>query len=208
MTVPQLAELSSMNTMPDRFSPWAAQSYLQEELTTSRSINRSITLTAVAAIWVTGIPAAAANQAQVHADTNAAVVSKDIAAHPQLDARSNLLGTLREYAFLEDGWDGHPSDKAPSTEAVYQASNYIEKLPQFLPCPDVSVASDGEVIVFWRAHDLYVDVSFRGREHFTFFAKQAARKLKGSQIFGAAFSSSDELATLLLEAFERDEMHV
>lgn len=198
----------AMSTMPDRYSPWATQ--FQQELHASRSMNQSIALTAAAAIWAFGFPAAAeaTKQTQPQLQPAPAIISKDAFAQPRFDARSNLFATLREYASLDDGWDSSIDDLAPSAEALFQAYTYVEKLPNFLPSPDVSVSSDGEVIVFWREANFYADVSFRGNGQFSFFAKSSDKKLKGSQDFASVFSSSDALATLLIETFETHEMQL
>jgi hypothetical protein len=198
----------AMSTIPDRYAPWATQ--FQQELHVSRSINQSIALTAAAAIWALGFPAAAeaTKQTQPHLEPAPAIISKDALARPWLDVRSNLFATLREYALLDNGWDSSIEDVAPSAESLFQAYSYVEKLPNFLPSPDVSVSSDGEVIVFWRETNFYADVSFRGNSQFTFFAKSTDKKLKGSQDFASVFSSSDKLATLLIETFETHEMQL
>jgi hypothetical protein len=199
MTMPHYGELSLMNTIPDRFSPWASQPF-REELESSRSINKSIVLTAAAAIWFIGIPPAAAYQLPSNDEMKADVSSKDSAMPVVQDQRSLLIDTLLSYARLGPAWDGSYDDEIPSKEAVFQASTYIEKLPHFLPLPEASVASDGEIILFWKDEDFYLDVGFRGNENIVYFGQAAGEKVKGLQDFDNVFSSSDKLASFLISA--------
>jgi hypothetical protein len=189
-----------LSTIPDRFSPWASDFPFQSELEQSRSIHRSLTLSAAAAIWFVGIPPAALCQPVANNEAKANVWSKDIAIPAIRDQRSSLIDTLLGYASLDAAWDGSYDDKIPSTEAVFQASTYIEKLPHFLPLPEASVASDGEIILFWKDGDFYLDVGFRGNENIVYFGQTADAKVKGSQGFDDIFSSSDELASFLISA--------
>jgi hypothetical protein len=199
---------SFMNTIPDRFSPWASNLPFREELEVSRSINRSIALTAAAAIWFIGVPAAAAYQAVSIDETKADVSLKDSAIPALRDQRSLLIDALLGYARLGPAWDGSYDDEIPSKEAVFQASTYIEKLPHFLPLPEVSVASDGEIILFWKDEDFYLDVGFRGKENIVYFGQTAGMKVKGMQGFDDIFSSSDKLASFLISANDSTQVQL
>jgi hypothetical protein len=200
MIVSQYFESSLMNTIPERFSPWMSSFPLQEELELSRSINRSIALTAAAAIWFIGIPPAAACQLKPSNETKADVSAKDFAIPAVQDQRSSLIDALLSYANLEHQWDGSLDDEIPSREAVFQAYTYIEKLPQFLPLPEASVASDGEIILYWKEKDFYLDIGFRGKESIVYFGQAETGKVKGVQEFHDIFSSSDNLASFLISA--------
>ena len=193
-------DMPSTNTIPDRFVPWSASSYFQEELEISRAINRSIALTAAAAIWVTGIPSAAANQPTPEPEVRASIITKGTKIPEAQDQRSVLVNTLLGYAHLEIAWDGSLEDKIPSFESVFQASEYLEKIPQFVPLPEVSVASDGEIILFWKRGDFYLDVGFRGNEDVVYFGQSGQNKVKGIVSFADIFSSSDKLASFLISA--------
>ncbi len=188
------------NTIPNQFVPWSASSYFRDELEISRTINRSIALTAVAAIWVTGISAAAANQPTPEPEVRASIVKKGAKSPEAIDQRSVLVSTLLSYAHLGIAWDGSLGDKIPSIESVFQASEYLEKIPQFVPLPEVSVASDGEIILFWKRKDFYLDVGFRGHGDIVYFGQNGQNKVKGSVGFADIFSSSDELASFLISA--------
>jgi hypothetical protein len=194
-------ELSLMNnTIPDRFSPWASNLPFREELEVSRSINRSIALTAAAAIWFIGIPPAAASTLIVSDAARANVPVEGLSTPVAQDQKSLLIETLLDYARLGPAWDGSEDDLIPTKEAVFQASTYIEKLPHFLPLPEASVASDGEIILFWKDADFYLDVGFRGNADIVYFGQSAETKAKGIQDFNNIFSSSDKLASFLISA--------
>ena len=195
----QYAELPSMNSI--HFSPWASDlPPFRRELEQSRSINRSIALSAAAAIWIIGIPPAAHSQPLLNNEAKADVSSNDTTISAGRDQKSLLVDTLLEYARLDNAWDGSYDDEIPSREAVFQASTYIEKLPHFLPLPEASVASDGEIILFWKDQDFYLDIGFRGRENIVYFGQAGDQKIKGNQAFTDIFSSSDKLATFLISA--------
>lgn len=198
--MPELVELPTMNTIPDRFSPWAISSPFKEELEESRSINRSIALTAAAAIWFVGIPPAAACQLGSTDMQKADVSAKEVAIPAAQDQRSLLIETLLGYSRLGHAWDGSEDDLTPSRESVFQASTYVEKLPHFLPLPEASVAADGEIILFWKDDDFYLDVGFRGNNNIVYFGQAAETKVKGVQDFHEVFSSSDKLASFLISA--------
>lgn len=197
--MPELVE-PTMNTLPDRFSPWAASSPFSEELEQARSINRSIALTAAAAIWFIGIPPAAACQLASTDVQKADISTNDVTIPAAQDQRSLLIETLLGYSRLGPAWDGSADDLTPSRESVFQASTYIEKLPHFLPLPEASVAADGEIILFWKDDDFYLDVGFRGNDNIVYFGRAAETKVKGVQDFHGVFSSSDKLASFLISA--------
>jgi hypothetical protein len=124
------------------------------------------------------------------------------------EERSLVVGEILEYPRLQPGWDGSPDDIAPSSAAADQAATFVELLPAFVPVPEASVAADGEIILFWKDDDLYIEVGFRGGEFFSYFADCKSGKVKGSTHVEQMFSSSDKLATFLIEAFTHGILHV
>jgi hypothetical protein len=124
------------------------------------------------------------------------------------EERSLVVGEILEYPRLQPGWDGSPDDIAPSSAAADQAATFVELLPAFVPVPQPSVAADGEIILFWEDDGLYIEVGFRGGEYLSYFAECLAEKVKGSTHVDQMFSSSDNLATFLIEAFTHGTVHV
>jgi hypothetical protein len=66
---------------------------------------------------------------------------------------------------LEDGWAGEDS-VAPSEETISDALKFIALLPDTVPAPLVTPASDGEIVLEWFADSKKAVVGFEGDGHF------------------------------------------
>ncbi len=124
------------------------------------------------------------------------------------EQRSLVVGEILEYPKLQVGWDGSPDDVPPSSASADQAATFVELLPAFVPVPEPSAAADGEIILFWRDPNLYVEVGFRGGDVYSYFAEGPSEKVKGSARVDAMFSSADALATFLIKAFTDGVVHL
>ena len=179
-----------------------------EHAAVARRMNASIALTAAAAIWATCIPSAA--QARIVEEETAAIADKlggfQTVASP--DKKSGIFQALLSYSRLKDGWDGSAEDRAPTMDAIYQASLYLDSLPTFLPTPETSVASDGEVILFWKSDQFFLDVGFRGDNSIVYYGKSGDNKIKGELNISEIFSSGDAIASFLLSFDDSAEMLV
>lgn len=103
-----------------------------------------------------------------------------------------LLGTLvdpkaslRERIALLVESDDCGATTPPSPDAVDDALRFLDLLPADSPLPHVSVADDGEINFFRRAHGLYVDVGFFGDGHIHYYARveQQGIDVDGSEPF-------------------------
>jgi hypothetical protein len=70
-----------------------------------------------------------------------------------------LIGELKSFDAVEDGWAGKGSKK-PSRQSIAAAKGFLESLGG-TALPEISIADDGEISIYWREDDFYVDVSFR-----------------------------------------------
>lgn len=189
---------------PDFQNNWST--IQSKQLLNSRNIwrHRSVRMKAAAALLIaTNLPAPAV--AVTTKDVSFAQTSTKTALEcPQQDPsavdRSEIVAEILSYLLLEKGWDGGDNDLAPSPEAASQAIAFVEQLPSFASTPEPSVASDGEVILFWKSDHLYLDVGFRGKSEFSYFGTASGKKIKGVARFDQMFTSSDELATFLIES--------
>jgi hypothetical protein len=90
---------------------------------------------------------------------------------------SSLLDELNEYNHLQDGWDGAGSIR-PTPRSIEAARKFIDSVEASYVAPELSLAYDGEISVFWRETKLYVDVSFRANGKTSLFAKSGTRIVK------------------------------
>jgi hypothetical protein len=75
--------------------------------------------------------------------------------------KKTVENELREYLWLEEGWDGVRSVPAPAS-AVENAISFLHRFPDTLMQPTPMVASDGEVGLYWRYQGAYVELEFAG----------------------------------------------
>lgn len=94
-----------------------------------------------------------------------------------------LKDEIRSFATLPDDWDGPDSIK-PSSSAVSAALHFVDTLSSQAVLPTVTAAGDGEISIFWRDDETFVDVSFYD-DRATVFAKVGAdvRKVRGITSF-------------------------
>ena len=103
-----------------------------------------------------------------------------------------LLGTLvdpkaslrERIALLAESHD-RGATTPPSPDAVDDALRFLDLLPADSPLPHVSVADDGEINFFRRAHGLYLDVGFFGDGQIHYYARveQQGIDVDGSEPF-------------------------
>lgn len=115
-----------------------------------------------------------------------------------VDERALLIDELRQYEQLESGWDGNEADIAPSRAAVDEAIQFVENLPAFVALPEPMVSSDGEVGLFWKSSELYLDVGFRGCGECSYFGKAQGQKVKGRDSISDALPIPSDLLSFFV----------
>lgn len=83
---------------------------------------------------------------------------------------ARLIGKLTSYLELDDGWDGYSGER-PSEVAVTDAIQFIQKLRTGLKSAIPMVSSDGEVGLFWKDQENYIDIGFYGDGLYSLYAK-------------------------------------
>lgn len=76
-------------------------------------------------------------------------------------ARWALLRELASYADLEPEWDGYSAESA-NADSITEARVFITSLPTNCPVPRSSLASDGEISLYWAKNGHYLEASFPG----------------------------------------------
>lgn len=80
---------------------------------------------------------------------------------PHYFRKKTVENELRGYLRLEEGWDGVNS-VAPSELAVENAVLFLYRFPDALTQPIPMVAADGDVGLYWRHQNAYVELEFAG----------------------------------------------
>lgn len=75
-------------------------------------------------------------------------------------AHAPLMSELEEMRDLTPGWEG-PGSVAPPASQIDAALAFVRSVELCFRPPEISLASDGEISVYWRNEDHYIDVSFR-----------------------------------------------
>lgn len=86
-------------------------------------------------------------------------------------AKWALLRELASYADLEPEWDGYSAEPA-NVDSIAEARVFISSLPTGCPVPRSTLASDGEISLYWDRNGHYLETSFPGdgTYHFIFSA--------------------------------------
>jgi hypothetical protein len=84
---------------------------------------------------------------------------------------SNLYTELFSYRELQDNWDGYKGVK-PSDEIISTTERFIDilKCNKILK-PKIMVSGNGEIGLFWKNQDKYIEIDFDEAEYLSFFYK-------------------------------------
>jgi len=86
-----------------------------------------------------------------------------------------ITDQLKGYLFLEPGWDGYEGI-TPLKEAINDAITMVKALPEGFPLPNPMVAGDGEVGLYWKRGNVFIDIEFSGNGLATYYARAADGK--------------------------------
>ena len=103
--------------------------------------------------------------------------SSNAAAHLSGMAFQPVLEELAEFARYGRGWDG-PGSVSPSSATLAAACKFVRDLSAWATVPEVSLASDGEISVYWNTEDSYVDISFQRSGRVSIYARISGRIYK------------------------------
>lgn len=76
-------------------------------------------------------------------------------------AVQRLYREIESYLALESGWDGYDADDA-NKGSIQEARVFIAALPSQYKVPKSTIASDGEISLYWAQEDRYLEASFPG----------------------------------------------
>lgn len=70
----------------------------------------------------------------------------------QISERESALRTIQDFAKFDSGWDGYGA--LPIHEAIVKiASQFINSLPDHLPCPDLTPDTNGTISMEWETRE-------------------------------------------------------
>lgn len=96
--------------------------------------------------------------------------SPNAAAHLSALAFKPVFDELDDFEGLVGGWDG-PGSVPASSEALSAARKLVREFSSWAVVPEVSLAPDGEISVYWNAPGSYVDVSFQRTGRASIYAR-------------------------------------
>ena len=80
-----------------------------------------------------------------------------------------VIHELDTYLELPDNWDGYNGTQ-PTEEVVSTVKKFLNILnDKQLHSPDIMLAGTGEVALFWKHKDDYIEVSFEDKDQLTYF---------------------------------------
>jgi hypothetical protein len=87
-----------------------------------------------------------------------------------MNLHDRLTSTLMSYLDLPVDWDGYEG-RPPSLQAIVDAIEFIDSLPEGAVLPKPMLAGTGEVELFIDTGGYYLDVGFQGDQTFSFYAE-------------------------------------
>ncbi|MEQ1710939.1 MAG: hypothetical protein ABL908_06010 [Hyphomicrobium sp.] len=108
---------------------------------------------------------------------------------------------IRALSGLDDGWKG-PGSRAVTQAAIDDAECFtLATITADIRSPDhIGAASDGELVITWRAPDAVIDISLHGEGTYSYYAIIAGQEYLGDDIHAAT-----PLPAVLLAAIQRND---
>ena len=101
--------------------------------------------------------------------------------HNYVEPKEQELGWIEFFEQLERRKVSVSCDDNPTKKFLSDASSFAHKLnPKIIP-PKLSIAEDGEVIIYWMGKGHYIEIDFFETDHFEFYGhdKKCSRKIDG-----------------------------
>lgn len=151
---------------------------MQQTYSTNIVRNVGITLLALNTQSANAVPLHGDSSGWVHILSEDLSQSKAAAFQARFDAEIRASRFALENAKnLEDGWEGSGT-LAPSIGAIIVADSFLQSLDSRVRPPEISIGTDGEVNIFWRSAQLFVDLSFYNADGGKLYARVGKKKLR------------------------------
>ena len=87
------------------------------------------------------------------------------------NAYQKIYTELYSYRELKNNWDGYGGVR-PADGIIITTKNFIDILKSYnIINPKIMVSGAGEIGLFWKNKNSYIEVDFDGNEYFTYFYK-------------------------------------
>lgn len=93
-----------------------------------------------------------------------------------------LIGELRNWASLDDNWDGEGASR-PLLTSIKEAVLFARLLDANVREPEPMLLASGHAALFWNEADLYADLEFIGNNRVAYFVRKNDDKHKGVVTF-------------------------
>lgn len=94
---------------------------------------------------------------------------------------SKVYAKLASYLHVGDNWDGYGGE--PATYASWvNALEFLHVLPVRFEAPIPMLAGDGEISLFWKDSDRYLEVSFPGDSTFHYIFNAPGEKFASADL--------------------------
>ena len=103
------------------------------------------------------------------------IAIRDLPKHEQ------LVASLYGYLDLPANWDGY-GGIAPPAKAVFDAERFLSTMSGAASLPKPMISGDGQVGLYWRGQDQYIEVTFVGDDRATIFAEKGGRSVCAENI--------------------------
>lgn len=106
---------------------------------------------------------------------------------PLKEAFQSLRELYRECS--EENWDGYGA-KPASENSIYEAYEFIRKLPSSFPMPRILAEPSGEIGLEWyKDKKMIFAISFNGKGMITYAGIFGSNKIHGEEYFGDSIPS-------------------
>lgn len=84
---------------------------------------------------------------------------------------SNVYTELESYKTLENNWDGYQGVK-PTNELIHTVKDFLNILKsKKIINPNIMVSGLGEISLYWKDNNKYIEIDFDIEKHFSYFYK-------------------------------------
>lgn len=117
----------------------------------------------------------------IHTDYFEVDRSNTINESPNARQRSAIERNLIKFKYLKPNWDGYDGSP-PKDGAVFDAVEFLRRLPRNVKLPKEMVAGDGDVGLYWDDGKVFIELGFNGSGRYYFYAEDANDEASGDDL--------------------------
>jgi hypothetical protein len=113
------------------------------------------------------------------------------------EKKEKLIANLNSYHFYNENWDGYGGIPALN-QTVIDVTKFIENLSNNIIIPYSGLSGDGEISLFWKKANIFIDIGFIGDQTYSYFARDSM----GNKYYGDEILVNSALPAKLLTVLE------